>query len=167
MVFHLRAGSSAFDDRMLESALVELYAQAGGPGHGVALAAVGSLARRELGPRSDIDLVLLHDGRDRSRIDALAEPSGTRCGTARCDWTTPCGPRPSAPTWRAESSAPGSGCSTCAWSPATADWSRAPRTAAVDRLAGNARKRLPELLAVAGRAPADRSAMPRTCWSPT
>ena len=34
---------------------------------------MGSLARRELGPRSDIDLVLLHDGRDRPRIDALAE----------------------------------------------------------------------------------------------
>jgi [protein-PII] uridylyltransferase len=57
----------------IEQALVELYGSVGGPDSGVALAAVGSLARRELGPRSDIDLVLLHDGRDRSRIDALAE----------------------------------------------------------------------------------------------
>jgi [protein-PII] uridylyltransferase len=47
----------------VESALVELYAQVGGPASGAALATVGSLARRELGPRSDIDLVLLHDGK--------------------------------------------------------------------------------------------------------
>ena len=47
----------------VETALVRLYAEVDGPVDGVALAAVGSLARRELGPRSDIDLVLLHDGR--------------------------------------------------------------------------------------------------------
>lgn len=57
----------------LESALVDLYTEVGGPSSGVALAAVGSLARRELGPRSDIDLVLLHDGTDRGRLNALAE----------------------------------------------------------------------------------------------
>ena len=45
----------------VESALVELYAEVGGPASGAALAAVGSLARHELGPRSDIDLVLLPD----------------------------------------------------------------------------------------------------------
>ena len=56
----------------VESALVELYAQVGGPASGAALAAVGSLARRELGPRSDIDLVLLHDGKSSSEIDTLA-----------------------------------------------------------------------------------------------
>jgi [protein-PII] uridylyltransferase len=33
---------------------------------------VGSLARRELGPRSDVDLVLLHDGRDTAATDRLA-----------------------------------------------------------------------------------------------
>ncbi len=38
----------------------------------MALAAVGSLARRELGPRSDLDLVLLHDGRNRRKVDDLA-----------------------------------------------------------------------------------------------
>ncbi len=56
--------------------LVELYAQVGGPESGAALAAVGSLARRELGPRSDIDLVLLHDGKSSgkssTKIDILA-----------------------------------------------------------------------------------------------
>ena len=33
---------------------------------------MGSLARRELGPRSDLDLVLLHDGRDTGAVDELA-----------------------------------------------------------------------------------------------
>jgi [protein-PII] uridylyltransferase len=60
----------------VESALVELYGQVGGPESGAALAAVGSLARRELGPRSDIDLVLLHDGKSSgkssTKIDILA-----------------------------------------------------------------------------------------------
>jgi [protein-PII] uridylyltransferase len=43
-----------------------------GPHTGTALACVGSLARRELGPRSDVDLVLLHDGRDAAATDRLA-----------------------------------------------------------------------------------------------
>ncbi len=42
------------------------------PGHGVALAAVGSLARGDAGPVSDLDLVLLHDG----RVLPSAEVSG-------------------------------------------------------------------------------------------
>nr|WP_091527739.1 [protein-PII] uridylyltransferase [Microlunatus soli] len=57
---------------VVETALVQLYASAGGPDTGVALASVGSLARRELGPQSDVDLVLLHDGR-RSDLNAIAE----------------------------------------------------------------------------------------------
>jgi [protein-PII] uridylyltransferase len=56
----------------VESTLVELYADASPPDAGVALAAVGSLARHELGPRSDLDLVLLHDGRSRAAVDKLA-----------------------------------------------------------------------------------------------
>jgi [protein-PII] uridylyltransferase len=49
-----------------------MYAAACPPEAGVALAAVGSLARHELGPRSDLDLVLLHDGRNRPSVDKLA-----------------------------------------------------------------------------------------------
>ena len=56
-----------------EKALVALYADAGGPASGVALASVGSLARGELGPRSDLDLVLLHDGRQQAMVQALAD----------------------------------------------------------------------------------------------
>ncbi len=46
-----------------------------GEGSGVALACVGSLARRDCGPASDVDLVLLHDGRRLGHDDvaALAE----------------------------------------------------------------------------------------------
>ena len=56
----------------MEDALVSLWAEVGGPATGAALACVGSLARRELGPRSDLDLVLLHDGRDPAGTDRLA-----------------------------------------------------------------------------------------------
>ena len=59
-----------------EETLAGLWAAAGPPASGVALACVGSLARRELGPRSDLDLVLLHDGRPvatEGGLDALSE----------------------------------------------------------------------------------------------
>lgn len=79
----------------LESSLSALWARAlaqvglvddGAAGHavvpGLALAAVGSLARREAGPASDLDLVLLHDragpgaratGGDVATVASLAE----------------------------------------------------------------------------------------------
>ncbi|WP_277213430.1 HD domain-containing protein [Isoptericola croceus] len=53
--------------------LTALYAEAtaGVEPTGIALAAVGSLGRGELGPLSDLDLVLIHDGRSH-KPDALA-----------------------------------------------------------------------------------------------
>ena len=59
------------------AALAALWREALGdePEHGIALAAVGSLARGDAGPLSDLDLVLLHDGRTRSaqQLSALAD----------------------------------------------------------------------------------------------
>lgn len=50
---------------LVDTALSDLWAQAadGGTVTGMALVAVGSHARREAGPASDLDLVLLHDAR--------------------------------------------------------------------------------------------------------
>ena len=50
-------------------------ATAGTSTEGVALAAVGSLGRADMGPASDLDLVLVHDGRSHSpeQVGAIAE----------------------------------------------------------------------------------------------
>lgn len=57
---------------LVKDALVAHWADAAGPSEGVALGAVGSLGRGDAGPWSDLDLVLLHDGRSQSK-DALAD----------------------------------------------------------------------------------------------
>ncbi len=70
---------------LVENALAATWAEAlpgtglqgrrgeGPDADGVALAAVGSVARRDAGPASDLDLVLLHDGRRGERVTVLAD----------------------------------------------------------------------------------------------
>lgn len=71
-------GKRRLSPEALREALVDLHdfwlssrAASIGIDHKVALVAVGALGRRELAPYSDLDLVLLHDGR--ADIDRLAD----------------------------------------------------------------------------------------------
>ncbi|MDR3202410.1 MAG: DUF294 nucleotidyltransferase-like domain-containing protein, partial [Bifidobacteriaceae bacterium] len=77
------APARALRTALTEEALRALFAEAAGGGGadrgeagggivGLALGAVGSLGRRDMGPRSDLDLVLIHDGRS-LKEEQLAE----------------------------------------------------------------------------------------------
>ena len=57
---------------LVDVALRDLFERAGAP-PGTAIAAVGGYGRRLLLPRSDIDLLLLHDGSDADAIARLAD----------------------------------------------------------------------------------------------
>jgi [protein-PII] uridylyltransferase len=130
----------------VESALVELYADMGGPANGAALAAVGSLARRELGPRSDIDLVLLHVGKSSTKINALANDLWYPLWDARIrvDHSVRT-PAECAEVAGRELSA-GVGLLDLRVIAGDAELVKGARTALLDSWRGNARKRLPELL---------------------
>ena len=62
---------------LVDDWLAELF----GDPAGVALLAVGAYGRRELCPASDLDLVLVHDGKRGRDLGELADASGTRSGT--------------------------------------------------------------------------------------
>jgi [protein-PII] uridylyltransferase len=119
----------------------------GGPASGAALAAVGSLARRELGPRSDIDLVLLHSGKSSAKINTLANDLWYPLWDARIrvDHAVRT-PAECAEVAGRELSA-GVGLLDLRVITGDAELVKGARTALLDNWRGHTRKRLPELLA--------------------
>ncbi|CAM5518229.1 Bifunctional uridylyltransferase/uridylyl-removing enzyme [Streptomyces violaceorubidus] len=78
---------------------------------GVSLVAVGGYGRGELSARSDLDLLLLHDGRDDKAVAALADRLWYPVWTSASTSTTPS--HPARPGDR------GRGLRLVSWTPAT------------------------------------------------
>jgi [protein-PII] uridylyltransferase len=130
----------------VESALRGLYNDAGGPAQGVALAAVGSLARREIGPRSDLDLVLLHDGKNK-QINELAEKLWYPLWDARIRIDHSVRTPAECTSIAGRELSAGVGLLDLRGITGDAALVSAARSSLLDTWRGNARKRLPELLA--------------------
>lgn len=109
-----------------ESWLIVKAAQIGiADDSGYAIVGVGGLGRRELLPYSDLDLVLLHDGKPVEELGDVADALWYPLWDAAFGWTTVCAPSRMpwvwpVPTWR-----PRWAC----WKPATSSGTNSSRRA--------------------------------------